>query len=305
MLLDLYDIVLKINDTDGLLDTCDAFILPFVKDTSDALLWTVNLYDINELIKNGASESEIPNTWLAENLPEYVDRHYTKICREDKMQIKYISGDIIISIQDMVSGIAVLIILPNESRIFCFADKKVIHGFNLFFYKFLYYAAMQNTNVNSIMLHGAALNVRGTGVVLLGDSGAGKTTACNFALQNGYEILTDESPIIIKDGKTFWVGGSPWSGSEKKHIGMYKKIPLSAFFCLSKSLYDTSCLIHDKNIRIEHLNRQVASYDILNKNLALRNASGIFRLSSEVPMHLLEFTKSRRFLDTISDALIS
>jgi len=52
-------------------------------------------------------------------------------------------------------------------------------------------------------VHGAGLEREGRGVLVVGASGAGKTTACLSLLRAGYRCLSDDHPLLCTDGDGF------------------------------------------------------------------------------------------------------
>jgi hypothetical protein len=53
---------------------------------------------------------------------------------------------------------------------------------------------------DSLLLHGAVLEKDGRGVLILGKSGAGKTTTALALLRNGFRLLSDEYAVLWKEG---------------------------------------------------------------------------------------------------------
>ncbi len=82
-------------------------------------------------------------------------------------------------------------------------------------------------------LHGALLVIDEQYLLFLGQSGIGKTTLSNLAVQQGQTCLTEESPFLTKTDNTLWVHSSPWYGAkgpEKPLSGI-----LSGIFFLRQS----------------------------------------------------------------------
>ena len=67
--------------------------------------------------------------------------------------------------------------------------------------------------LGGLVLHGSAQVVDGAGILCTGPSGRGKSTISRLFRQCGRTVLTDERPILRRDGTGFRVYGSPWPSS--------------------------------------------------------------------------------------------
>lgn len=61
-------------------------------------------------------------------------------------------------------------------------------------------------------MHGAIVTMQEEYILLLGDSGAGKTTLSNLAVEQGFTCLTDEAPWLVMERGEIIVHSSPWPG---------------------------------------------------------------------------------------------
>lgn len=79
-------------------------------------------------------------------------------------------------------------------------------------------------------MHGALVVIEGHYVLLLGDSGVGKTTLSNLVAEAGYTSLTEENPFLTWKQDVPWAHATPWYGI----LGPKKPVsgPLSAIFFL-------------------------------------------------------------------------
>lgn len=67
---------------------------------------------------------------------------------------------------------------------------------------------------NRLVLHAAAVDYEGRGIVFTGPSGAGKSTqACLWADEKGATIINHDRPVIQLEDKSPILHGAPWSGS--------------------------------------------------------------------------------------------
>lgn len=67
--------------------------------------------------------------------------------------------------------------------------------------------------LGGLVLHGSAQVIDGAGILCTGPSGRGKSTISRLFDQCGRTVLTDERPILRRDGAGFRVYGSPWPSS--------------------------------------------------------------------------------------------
>ncbi|HOD35460.1 MAG TPA: SynChlorMet cassette protein ScmC [Syntrophales bacterium] len=95
-----------------------------------------------------------------------------------------------------------------------------------------------------LIVHGALLERRGSGVLLMGKSGAGKTTCCQ-RLPSNWRILGDDLALVVKDRNGHFLAHPlpTWSavdsGRNKWPCRMNESVPLEALFVLKQSLIDS------------------------------------------------------------------
>ena len=148
-------------------------------------------------------------------------------------------------------------------------------------------------------LHAAGMAIGGKGLLLVGHSGAGKTTAARLLRKQG-EVLCDDRIIVRR-----WPGGlrihGTWSHGELPDVSA-ASAPLSAIIFLEKA--DANRLVPvTKGIEIarllaQHLVKSLVTADWWEKILAL-----IENMAQEVPAYRLQFDKSGRINDTIGKLL--
>ena len=70
------------------------------------------------------------------------------------------------------------------------------------------------------LIHGAAIEVMGTGVIFLAKSGVGKSTHALLwqkLLGNKMQFINGDKPLVRIYGEKVIVYGTPWAGKEKMH----------------------------------------------------------------------------------------
>ena len=65
-------------------------------------------------------------------------------------------------------------------------------------------------NEGAAMVHSGAILINGRGFVLVGSSGAGKSTFVRCAQQGGAEVVSEDLNLLITEGETVWLAGSPF-----------------------------------------------------------------------------------------------
>jgi hypothetical protein len=82
-----------------------------------------------------------------------------------------------------------------------------------------------------VLLHGCAIQDGETGRLLLGNSGAGKSTMAHlWGDQKNVSILSDDRVIVRKKGNRFWMYGTPWHG--EACFAANRSIPIEQIFTL-------------------------------------------------------------------------
>lgn len=67
-----------------------------------------------------------------------------------------------------------------------------------------------------LVIHGAAIEYEGMGLLFFGHSGAGKSTISQLAEGLGARVLSDDRSIVTQEGGIATLWGTPWHGSYRK-----------------------------------------------------------------------------------------
>lgn len=88
---------------------------------------------------------------------------------------------------------------------------------------------------NGFMMHGAAIEYKGEGIIFTGFSGSGKSTQARLWRKYRNTITTNgDSPIIRKIQDTVYMYGTPWCGTSGESIN--RRTPLKAVVLVNKSM---------------------------------------------------------------------
>jgi hypothetical protein len=87
------------------------------------------------------------------------------------------------------------------------------------------------------VVHAAAVEHEGMGLLFVGHSGAGKSTMSEIAEGVGARILSDDRAIVTIQNDQPIVWGSPWHGSQRK--GGAGSAPLCGVFLLAQHSEDS------------------------------------------------------------------
>ena len=144
-------------------------------------------------------------------------------------------------------------------------------------------------------MHAAGVDIGGKGLLLVGHSGAGKTTMARMLRTRG-EVLCDDRIIVRR-----WPGGlrihGTWSHGELPDVSA-GSTPLSVVLFLEKAdvnrLVPMTRGIEIARLLAQHVVRSLVTTDWWEKILTL-----IDSIAREVPAYRLEFDKSARVVDAI------
>lgn len=148
-------------------------------------------------------------------------------------------------------------------------------------------------------IHAAGGVVDGKGLLLVGHSGAGKTTAARM-LNQKWEVLCDDRIIVRRWPDGLRIHGT-WSHGDLADVSA-GSAPLSAILFLEKS--DTNRLVpvrksfETAQLLAQHVVRSLITVDWWEKVLAL-----VENMAKEVPSYHLEFDRSGRIRDTLVNIL--
>lgn len=95
--------------------------------------------------------------------------------------------------------------------------KVLLHGnYSLYLLRFALWVGfgIMALPMQTVAVHGSCIVYRDKAVLMLGESGTGKSTHTRLWRENieGAFLLNDDSPMVRVDDGGIWVCGSPWSG---------------------------------------------------------------------------------------------
>lgn len=85
-----------------------------------------------------------------------------------------------------------------------------------------------------LLVHSAAIALRGAGLLFAGPSGAGKSTVAALALSAGHPVLSDDLNAIVRDGDGFAIAPLPFTGDLDASQISRQPVPLRAVVRLKK-----------------------------------------------------------------------
>ena len=89
-----------------------------------------------------------------------------------------------------------------------------------------------------VLIHASSVILEGEGILFCGISGAGKTTLSNlWQKRAGVTVLSDDRVIVRKEGKEYFVYGTPWPGEGK--MASSRRAPLKKITFLFKDNENT------------------------------------------------------------------
>ena len=148
-------------------------------------------------------------------------------------------------------------------------------------------------------VHAAGMVIGGKGILLVGHSGAGKTTAARM-LRNHGEVLCDDR-IIVRCGPDGLRIHGTWSHGDLADVSA-GSAPLAAICFLEKvhanRLVPVTKGIETARLLVQYVVKPLVTGDWWEKILAV-----IENMAREVPAYRLEFDKSGRINDTIREIL--
>jgi hypothetical protein len=163
------------------------------------------------------------------------------------------------------------------------------------------FMAMALAGQNKFMIHGAGLNILSEGNLFLGHSGAGKSTVAGYA---GVEtILSDDAPVITRDGRSFTIHASPFSQAdlfESKAADHHRrKAPLERLIFLRQA-NSTELRGRDERSALAELIRDhLHGFDIMNRNLKVAAFHFCCEMCRSIPAFDLYFQKNNQFLSLL------
>ena len=94
--------------------------------------------------------------------------------------------------------------------------------------------AMRLLAAGGLLVHSAAVALRGAGLLFAGHSGAGKSTVASLAVSAGHPVLSDDLNAIVRDGDGFTIAPLPFTGDLDESQVSREAVPLRALVRLKK-----------------------------------------------------------------------
>ncbi|MBA4493470.1 hypothetical protein ACFO25_13550 [Paenactinomyces guangxiensis] len=126
-------------------------------------------------------------------------------------------------------------------------------------------------NSRAFMLHCVALLINGKVSLFMGPSGAGKSTIAEKAIESGYQVLTDDTALLMFDSQdqlTAWATPYP---SKSGLIGLAGSFPVSRFYVLK----------HSPQVEIKPLPRNIFARSLLERIFETQYSSHVFGFKSK------------------------
>jgi len=147
-----------------------------------------------------------------------------------------------------------------------------------------------------VLVHACGVAHAGRGILLLGTSGAGKSTSARlWSDRPASRVLSDDRIVIRHDADTYRIYGTPWHGEAE--LSLATRIPLA----------DVYLLVQAPANEIRPLPRPAAvaslfgcTFPLFYDETALSFTLGILdRLATRVPVRELRFTREREAVDLV------
>lgn len=151
-----------------------------------------------------------------------------------------------------------------------------------------------------IVIHAAAIEYEGKGVVFSAPSGTGKSTQANLWVKHkGARILNGDRPCLRISKSSIDVYGTPWSGTSKLFLN--QKAPLAAIIMLEQSKTNELCQLSAADaLRMLVPRCYLPYYDENLMTLALENIGLIIK---ETPIYLLKCRPDLEAVELVAKCL--
>lgn len=151
-----------------------------------------------------------------------------------------------------------------------------------------------------IVIHAAAIEWKGKGILFSAPSGTGKSTQAKlWKKYMGADIINEDRPAVRIRGKQAYVYGTPWNGSSQ--ICKNKEVPLAAVVFLEKAAENKIQVLNEREGIARLLPRSFLPYhDTEHMKLAIKN---IELLSDIVPFFLLECRPDKEAVEMLYECM--
>jgi len=166
-----------------------------------------------------------------------------------------------------------------------------------------------------LVIHGALLERKGSGVLLLGKSGAGKTTCCR-RMPSSWRVLGDDLALVVRDWTGRFLAHSlpTWSAAESGRPGwpcrFNEPVPLEALFLLGQSSVDSIEKLREAEAAVavnQASDEALMPLDIAHSHRGIPGRKEMFlnavALSEVVPTFRLHVSLRGRFWEKIEEVL--
>lgn len=160
------------------------------------------------------------------------------------------------------------------------------------------FTALIMAEQDKLMIHGAGLRIEPEGCLFLGASGAGKSTVAGHV---GREcVLSDDAPVIARDGGLFTIHASPFSQVnlfDMKEMDHHRKeAPLTRLAFLRQADHLDLERRDKRSALAEVLRHHIHGFDLMDGELKTRAFRFCCDLCASVPAFDLYFQNDDRFL---------
>lgn len=174
--------------------------------------------------------------------------------------------------------------------------------FTVCIYKFIFlFMSIILAEQKKLPIHGAGIKKEGSGYLFLGESGAGKTTISGFSGRE--DILSDDSPVIVRENDTFYIYASPYSQVNmfdlKGNDHYLKKTELIKLFFLKKNDRLFIKPRDKKSALAEIINKHIHSFEFMENKSRTAAFELCYDLCDSIPLYDLHFQKNDKFRDII------
>jgi len=153
---------------------------------------------------------------------------------------------------------------------------------------------------SGIVVHAAAIDYKGKGIIFSGPSGTGKSTHARlWKKHKGALILNGDRPAMRIAGDSVDLYGTPWAGTSREFVN--QKAPLEAIVMLEQgSSNEIRRLTNEEAVRLLAARCYSPYFDKDLMSLALDNIGGIIE---RVPVYLLECTPDHSAVESVVECL--